>query len=601
MTTRRKFLQITSAVSSIKCIVPANRLWGKNPLSPRPSTQDRLTINQAAATVHPLATQSAMRILNQGGNAIDAAISAALVLGVVDGHNSGIGGGCLVLIRRSNGELLAIDGRETASELATESMYIRDGKPNSNLSQNGPLACGIPGQIAAMFSMSQRAGRLPWEQLFSDAINIASEGTVASRSVGRTIASEAEQLQLYPASKAIYFKQNGRPIQEGEILRQHDLSKTLENIAKEGPDWFYKGPFAINCSQYIQSIGGILTTQDFQSYQAIDRPPLRSSYREHQIIGFPPPSSGGMHIAQMLSMLEPFPISQWMRQNPVSYLHVLIETMKRAFADRAHWLGDSDFVNVPHTLLDASYLAERMKDFRLDKTTSNIQYGNPPGTDPNQPNPSRVPIPTTDNTESDKKHTTHLTTADSEGNWVAMTCTVNTSWGSKVTVPGTGVMLNNEMDDFAIAPGTPNAFGLVGSKANAVGPKKRPLSSMSPTIVLDKSNQPILTAGAAGGPKIINATLQVLLRVLDGKLDLDSAVAAPRIHHQWQPDKVYFENTIGKNTPTQFSENQIKELETLGHRLEPASALAICQAIERKDANLDASHDPRAQGTSLAE
>lgn len=601
MTTRRKFLQITSAVSSIKCIVPANRLWGKNPLSPGPSTQDRLTINQAAATVHPLATQSAMRILNQGGNAIDAAISAALVLGVVDGHNSGIGGGCLVLIRRSNGELLAIDGRETASELATESMFIRDGKPNSNLSQNGPLACGIPGQIAAMFSMSQRAGRLPWEQLFSDAINIASEGTAASRSVGRTIASEAEQLQLYPASKAIYFKQNGRPIQEGEILRQHDLSKTLESIAKEGPDWFYKGPFAINCSQYIQSIGGILTTQDFQSYQAIDRPPLRSSYREHQIIGFPPPSSGGMHIAQMLSMLEPFPISQWMRQNPVSYLHVLIETMKRAFADRAHWLGDSDFVNVPHTLLDASYLAERMKDFRLDKTTSNIQYGNPPGTDPNQPNPSRVPIPTTDNTESDKKHTTHLTTADSEGNWVAMTCTVNTSWGSKVTVPGTGVMLNNEMDDFAIAPGTPNAFGLVGSKANAVGPKKRPLSSMSPTIVLDKSNQPILTAGAAGGPKIINATLQVLLRVLDGKLDLDSAVAAPRIHHQWQPDKVYFENTIGKNTPTQFSENQIKELETLGHRLEPASALAICQAIERKDANLDASHDPRAQGTSLAE
>ncbi len=601
MTTRRKFLQITSAVSSINYIVPSNKLWGKNPLSLGPSTQDRLTINQAAATVHPLATQSAMRTLSQGGNAIDAAISAALVLGVVDGHNSGIGGGCLVLIRRSNGELLAIDGRETASELATESMYIRDGKPNSNLSQNGPLACGVPGQIAAMFSMSQRAGRLPWEQLFTDAINIASEGTPASRSVGRTIASEADQLRLYPASKAIYFKQDGRPIQEGDILRQPDLAKTLESIAKEGPDWFYKGPFATTCCQYLQSIGGILTPSDFQSYVAIDRPPLRTSYRDNQIIGFPPPSSGGMHIAQMLSMLEPFPIGEWMLQQPVSYLHVLIETMKRAFADRAHWLGDSDFVNVPHTLLDAPYLAERMRDFRLDKATSDIQYGNPPGTVPNQLNSSRTPTPTTENSESDKKHTTHLTTADSDGNWVAMTCTVNTSWGCKVTVPGTGVMLNNEMDDFAIAPGTPNAFGLVGSKANAVGPKKRPLSSMSPTIVLDKNNQPVLTAGAAGGPKIINATLQVLLRVLDGKLDVDSAVAAPRMHHQWQPNKVQFENTIGGNTPLQFSENQIKELEALGHRLEPASALAICQAIERRNTSLEASHDPRAQGASLAE
>lgn len=601
MTPRRKFLQIASAISSWNCLPTSNKIWGKNPLSPSPSAQDRLTLNQAAATVHPLATQSAMRILGQGGNAIDAAISAALVLGVVDGHNSGIGGGCLVLIRRSNGEILAIDGRETASELATESMYIRDGKPNPSLSQDGPLACGVPGQIAAMFSMSQRAGRLPWAQLFSDAIRIAFEGVEASRSVARTIASESTQLSTYPASKAIYFHPDGRPILEGEIFVQKDLANTLQLLAKEGPDWFYKGPFAMNCCRYLQSIGGILTTKDFQSYQAIERTPLRTSYREHQIIGFPPPSSGGMHIAQMLSMLEPFPIDQWMLQKQVSYYHVLIEAMKRAFADRAHWLGDSDFVNVPTTLLDASYLAERMSDFRLDRATSNVQYGNPPGTNPNQHNSTRTPKPNNENSESDKKHTTHLTTADADGNWVAMTCTVNTSWGCKVTVPGTGVMLNNEMDDFAIAPGTPNAFGLVGSKANAVGPKKRPLSSMSPTIVLDKNNQPILTAGAAGGPKIINATLQVLLRVLDGKFEVDSAVAAPRIHHQWQPDKVNFENEIGKNTPLQISANQIEELQGLGHRLETASALAICQAIERRDSSLEASHDPRAQGASLEE
>jgi gamma-glutamyltranspeptidase/glutathione hydrolase len=601
MTTRRKFLQITSAISSIPCIAPAGKLWGKSPLSPGPATQDRLTINQAAATVHPLATQSAMRILSQGGNAIDAAISAALVLGVVDGHNSGIGGGCLVLIHRSNGEILAIDGRETASELATESMYIRDGKPKSDLSQNGPLACGVPGQIAAMFSMSRRAGRLPWEQLFSDAITLASEGTAASRSVGRTIAAEAKQLSLYPASKAIYFKQNGSPIQEGDILQQKDLAKTLECIAKKGPEWFYNGPFAVTCCQYLQSVGGILTTNDFQSYTAIDRTPLHTSYREHQIIGFPPPSSGGMHIAQMLSMLEPFQIGQWMLQQPVSYLHVLIETMKRAFADRAHWLGDSDFVDVPPSLLDQSYLAERMRDFRLDQATFDIQHGNPLGINQNLPQKPNIQNSPGEYLESDKKHTTHLTTADADGNWVAMTCTVNTSWGSKVTVPGTGVMLNNEMDDFAIAPGTPNAFGLVGSKANAVGPRKRPLSSMSPTIVLDKNNRPTLTAGAAGGPKIINATLQVLLRVLDGKLDVDSAIAAPRIHHQWRPDRVYFENEIGKNTPPFITNDQVKKLEKLGHRFETSNALAICQAIERQGSKLEAAHDPRAQGTSRAE
>ena len=570
---------------------------------------DKLTINQAVATVHPLASQSAMRVLKAGGNAVDAAISAALVLGVVDGHNSGIGGGCLVLIRQANGEILAIDGRETASRHATQNMYLRNGEPVPDLSQSGPSACATPGQIAAMHQMSLKAGRLPWKSLFADSIRIAEEGHAASRSVGRSIAAETTELSKYRASKEIYFRSDTQPIREGDILVQRDLSNTLRQIADQGPEWFYQGQFAKACSEYIQSIGGILDIEDFGHYNALLREPLKSSYRGHQIIGFPPPSSGGMHIAQMLTMLERFPIADWITNAPEKYYHVLIEVMKRAFADRAHWLGDSDFVDIPKSLLDSDYLAERMSDFNLTEASKSIQHGIPPG----QPIGQRTDQSTGQNTgdsvdkrlppedPADKKHTTHLTTADLEGNWVAMTCTINTSWGSKVTVPGTGVMLNNQMDDFAIAPGTPNAFGLVGAQANAVGPGKRPLSSMSPTIVLDAMGEPILTVGAAGGPKIINATLQVILRVLDGKQDIASAIAAPRIHQQWRPEKTWFENFAGTDASSAIPASLIEVLESYGHRFESSTGLAISQGIQRQRDRLSATHDPRTQGLSVAE
>jgi len=562
---------------------------------------DRLTVNQAVATVHPLASQSAMRILKAGGNAVDAAISAALVLGVVDGHNSGIGGGCLVLIRQSNGEILAIDGRETASRHATQNMYLRNGEPVPELSQSGPLACATPGQIAAMHQMSLKAGRLPWKSLFEDSIRIANNGHTASRSVGRSIAAEATELSKYPASKEIYFRSNGQPIREGDFLIQRDLSNTLQQIADQGPEWFYQGPFAKSCSEYLRSIGGILDIEDFSHYAALLREPLRSSYRGHQVIGFPTPSSGGMHIAQMLTMLERFPIDDWIKNRPEKYYHVLIEVMKRAFADRAYWLGDSDFVDVPKSLLTSDYLAERMSDFDPTVASKSIQHGIPPGQRSDQKSGQSSDESLQPQVHSDKKHTTHLTTADLDGNWVAMTCTINTSWGSKVTVPGTGVMLNNEMDDFAIAPGTPNAFGLIGAQANAVGPRKRPLSSMSPTIVLDAMNEPILTVGAAGGPKIINATLQVILRVLDGKQDIASAIAAPRIHQQWRPEKTWYENLAGGDASSAIPASLIEVLESYGHRFESSTGLAISQGIQRQGNRLSATHDPRAQGLSVAE
>lgn len=554
--------------------------------------QERLTLNQAAATVHPLATQSAMRILRSGGNAVDAAISAALVLGVVDGHNSGVGGGCLVLIRRSNGQLLAIDGRETAGLAAHETMFVRDGKADPSLSQNGPLACGVPGQIAAFKQMHATSGRLDWKELFADAHRAASEGVAASKSIGRTIAAEADQLQKYPASRAIYFHPSGKPIAEGERLIQKDLANTLAMISEQGPQWFYDGPFATACETYLKSIGGILTREDFRNYQAKTRTAIRTPYRQYEVIGFPTPSSGGMHIAQMLMMLQPFPVGAWMRSRPDAYYHLLCEVMKRAFADRAYWLGDSDFVDVPEGLLDPTYALDRMSDFNPDQASMGIEHGWPADANQQANSPHGV------SSSEDKKHTTHLTTADDEGNWVAMTCTVNTSWGSKVTVPGTGVILNNQMDDFSISPGIPNAFGLIGSQANAVAAGKRPLSSMSPTMVLDSKGQPVLTAGGAGGPRIINATLQVLLRVLDGGYWVNQAVGAPRVHHQWQPDQLLIEDQIGVGTSLEISPDLRKQLMNLGHPLKASSSIAICQAIARQGDRLTAAHDPRAQGSS---
>jgi gamma-glutamyltranspeptidase / glutathione hydrolase len=554
---------------------------------------DRLTTNVGAATVHPLATQSASEAMRAGGNAIDAAIAAALVLGVVDGHNSGIGGGCLILSRLSNGTIVAVDGRETAGAAAYDTMFVRDGVADANLSQTGPLACGVPGQIAAMKRLHADHGRLAWNKLFDWAIAAAENGCPVSAATARTLAAEATDLARFASSKEIFLDRDGKPPREGELLVQKDLAKTLRSIAEQGAEWFYAGPFAANCAEYLQSIGGILTQEDFSGYRAIDRIPITTMYRGMSILGFPPPSSGGIHIAQMLQMMQPYPVREWYESSPIRFYHLLAECMKRAFADRAFWLGDSDFVSVPNGLLEPQYALDRMKDFDPSRATLGIERGSPPGShserrivDPAQPD------------GKDGKHTTHLTTADREGNWVAMTCTVNTSWGSKVTVPGTGVILNNEMDDFAIAPGTPNAFGLVGSQANSVAAGKRPLSSMSPTIVLDAKGLPVITCGAAGGPRIINATLQTLVRTIDCGQSIEEAIAAPRVHQQWRPDQLLVESEIGKGTSYEITEAIREGLKSLGHTVKPSSGLAVAQGIQRRGDQLLAAHDPRAKGTS---
>lgn len=588
MISRRQFVSQLAASASLGYWMAAGEELRAQDRGP-----SKLTSNHAAATVHPLATQAAMDLLRQGGNAIDAAVGAALVLGVVDGHNSGIGGGCLVLIRLADGRIRAIDGRETASAAASPELFCPEGKPDPRLSQTGPLACGVPGQIAAMGRMHRAHGVLPWENLFEHAIGIARDGHPASPSTARTLESEADDLNLYPASRGVLLKANGEPLREGDALIQRDLAQTLRSIAQHGADWFYTGDFAKTTCRYLASIGGVLSPSDFARYQALDRSPLATAYRNYSVVGFPPPSSGGIHIAQILKMLSPYDLASTFEKSNAQGYHLLAECMKRAFADRAYWLGDSDFVSVPNGLLDSHYLRARMEDFSFDSASANIQRGTPPGSEQNPYPSAEAPLPA-----DDRKHTTHLTVADRWGNWVAMTCTVNTSWGSKVMVPGTGVVLNNEMDDFSIAPGTPNAFGLIGSFANAVAPGKRPLSSMSPSLVLDAENLPCVTCGAAGGPRIISATLQILIRTLDFKQRITEAIAGSRIHHQWRPDSLSVETVSRTNDPYGISPQVIQGLESLGHTIRKSESLGIAQGIQRIGDQLLASHDPRSSGNS---
>jgi gamma-glutamyltranspeptidase / glutathione hydrolase len=583
---RRDWMRFTSAASlgwiasSGIMAHQAMPVWSQSPATDTlPAEGTYASGSNVAASVHPLATEAAISMYQKGGNAIDAAIAAALTLSVVDSHNSGIGGGCLAIVRTATGQVLALDGREMAPKLAHRDMYIRDGKPNGSLSQDGPMAVATPGQLAALYELSVKYGYLRWNELFEPAIVRAEYGFAIDRVLASRMAEEADIIRRYPETARILLKRDGSPYGKGELLLQPDLALTLTSIANSGPDWFYRGPFAKMVGDWMQQNGGILSADDFAAYQCQFREPIRSRYRGYDVIGMPPPSSGGVHVAQMLNILQEFPLPELWNSDPGQAYHLLLESMQLAFADRAHWLGDSDFVKVPRGLIDQVYartLAQKIS--RTQKTRFASHH---------------VPANATTDLFDDRKHTTHLTTADQHGNWVAITSTVNTSFGSKVIVPGTGVVLNNEMDDFSIAPNTPNAFGLVGSENNAIAPGKRPLSSMSPTLVLNDKQQPVLSCGAAGGPKIITAVLRILTAVLDQNLSVAAAVAAPRVHHQWQPDEAVVEERM--------PESILSDLKNRGHVTRSISASAIAQAIQwTSDGKLQAASDPRVPSRAMA-
>jgi gamma-glutamyltranspeptidase/glutathione hydrolase len=538
---------IAAAVLAFPTIATADE-----PLKPNVATSK----SGLVASVHPLATDAGVAALNRGGNAIDAAIATALTLGVVDQHNSGLGGGCFILIRRADGKLVAIDGRETAPAKATRDMYFRNGRPQPELSQSGPLAVATPGALAAYYLAVREHGKLKLADLALPAAEIAEQGFPFDKPSASALARTAAKLRELNGKHASLLKADGSPYAEGEIVKQADLARAYRAIAHEGPDWFYRGPFAAAVDRWMAEHGGILSAADFAAYRPIVREPLVTTYGGRTIVGFPPPSSGGVHVAQILNILENFDLGAIQARNPGEYQHVLAEAMKLAFADRAHWLGDPDFARVPRGLIDKKYAKSLAAKIDLAKATPVPGHGIPADAD------ERV----------FEKHTTHIAAADAAGNWVAITQTINTSYGSKVIVPGTGVVLNNEMDDFAIAPGTPNAFGLIGAEANAVAPGKRPLSSMSPTIVLEEG-QPVMTLGAAGGPTIINQVVQAIVRRFDLDLPLEECLGQPRIHHQWSPDLLRVE--------TRMDDVIEQALTGRGHKLTVTTAqIGVTQAIE---------------------
>jgi gamma-glutamyltranspeptidase / glutathione hydrolase len=524
------------------------------------------------ATVHPLATEAGLEAFRRGGNAIDAAIAVGLTLGVVDGHNSGIGGGCLILIRLANGRTIAIDGREVAPLAAYRNMFVRAGRVEPQLSQAGALAAGVPGALAAYNLANASFGKLPLRDHLNYAAHIAETGFTIDDSYARRLQSAAPELNLFEASRAIFLHADGSPKKSGEVLKQTDLANTYRAIANQGISWFYYGPFAVMTADWMARNGGLITSADFVLYQTIFREPLVTTYRDCTILGFPPPSSGGVHVAQILNMVEKFDLKKTGPQS-ADTIHIIAEAMKLAFADRAFWLGDPDYVKVPRNLVSKAYAAALAKVIDTNRVTAVL----------------RNSIPAAAEQDFFGKHTTHFSTADAAGNWVACTATINTTFGSKVVVPGTGVVLNNEMDDFAAQPGVANYFGLVGAEANSIAPRKRPLSSMSPTIVL-RGRNPIMALGAAGGPTIISQVLLALINVIDFEMPLDAALSQPRFHHQWRPDELRMESTIGEAVQ--------RELEKRGHKIAVIPSIGVTQAVGVNigRTNFVGSHDPRVNG-----
>jgi gamma-glutamyltranspeptidase/glutathione hydrolase len=530
----------------------------------------------AVATVDRMASQAGIEAMKKGGNAVDAAVAAALTLGVVNSYNSGLGGGCFILIRSAKGELVCIDGRETAPAAATPDMYVRHGAVVPGLSETGPLASGTPGELAACALALKTYGKLSLKEHLLAAAQIAEQGFPISARYAAALREQASELARFPASRAIFLKAEGAPREEGEIFRQPDLARTYRAIAENGPGWFYGGPFAQAAEQWMKGNQGIMTAADLAEYHAVLREPISTTYRDCTVVSFPPPSSGGVHVLEILNMLETRDFSD-PRFTEADRDHFTIEAMKLAFADRAYWLGDPDFAKVPRGLIRKDYARALAAKIDLTRASAVAGAGQPPDA-------AGDVFP---------KHTTHVSTADAEGNWVAMTATINTTFGSKAVIPGMGVLMNNQMDDFSAQPGVANHFGLVGAEANAIAPAKRPLSSMSPALVL-KDNRPILAVGAAGGPTIISQTLLNIVGVVDFGMDAQRAINEPKFHHQWKPDELKIERNMDRAL--------VADLVKRGHTVREVKFLGAAQAVglAPDGQGFLGAADPRVGGVALA-
>ncbi len=521
----------------------------------------------AVSSAHELATEAGMEILGQGGNAFDAAVAVSAALAVVEPASSGIGGGGFWLLHRAEDDFsIMVDGRETAPGAASRDMYLdEDGGVNRDLAINGPLSAGIPGAPAAWVHLAERYGTLPLAELLGPAIRLAEEGFPVDYKYQTLLNFRAHVMLRFPETAEI-FMPGGQVPETGALIRQPDLAETLKAVAEEGFDGFYRGAVAENLVAGTNAAGGIWSLDDLAGYQVAEREVIRTDYRGYELISAPPPSSGGVAIAQILNLIEPFDLAALDR---VERIHLLSEAMRRAYRDRALYLGDPDFVDMPiDMLLDPFYAAGLRAGIRMDRATPSAALA---------ADPSLLP-------ESD--NTTHFSLIDAEGNMVSATLTINLPYGSAFVPPGTGVLLNNEMDDFSAAPGVPNEYGLIGFDANAIEPGKRMLSSMSPTIV--RSEDRVAVLGTPGGSRIITMVLLGILDFIDGK-GPDSWVALPRFHHQYQPDEISLERNV-------LGEEEIAELEALGHEVSVlARPWGNMHGVmwDRARDSVEAAHDPR--------
>ena len=482
--------------------------------------------NGMVSTQHFLATAVGERILSRGGNAYDASIAIAFTLAVVLPRAGNIGGGGFMVIYDSQTQKpYSIDFREKAPQMSTRDMYLtEDGSFNDmNLSTLGYLASGVPGTVAGLWDVHQKFGSLPWNELLEDAIYFAENGFKITPFLGDILFNYSEALSIFPETKKIFQKHY--PNFKDKLLIQKDLANTLRIIASQGREGFYEGQIAKKIASEMKKNNGLITEDDLKKYNPIWRKPLISNYRDTQIITMGPPSSGGLHVIQMLNIVENYDLKN-IGHNSTNYINLLAEVMKYAYSDRSKYLGDPDFYDVPvEKIISKEYAAE---------INNNIDIGR--STPVNDIYPGKF-------LDKESHETTHFSVVDEEGNVVSMTYTLNSTFGSKVVIKGTGILMNNEMDDFSAAPGVPNQFNLLGADANAIAPYKRPLSSMTPTIVL-KNNELFFTTGSPGGARIISAVFQSILNIIDFKMNLEEATLAKRLHHQWYPDMLEFEFSI---------------------------------------------------------
>ena len=527
--------------------------------------------NGMVASQEAQATRIGLEILQRGGNAIDAAVAVGFALAVTLPRAGNLGGGGFMMIHHAeSGETVALDYREKAPAAAHRDLYLDEaGEVDKQKARFSYHSVGVPGSVAGLALALERFGSMTLAQVLAPAIRLAADGIVVTPDLAGSLRARQERLSAWPATKAIFFKPDGRSYGAGERLVQADLAWSLGLIAEEGPSAFYDGEIGALIAEDMAANGGLVTEEDLAAYEAVIRAPARGSYRGYEIASMPPPSSGGVHLVQILNILEGFPIGE-MGHNGAETIHHMAEAMKLAYADRSEYLGDPDFAVVPIKGLTAKAYADQLRQL-IDPAEARPAEAIRPG----QPQPY------------ESNETTHFSVMDKAGNVVSNTYTINFSYGTGIVAAGTGILLNNEMDDFSSKPGVPNAYGLIGGAANAIEAGKRPLSSMTPTIVF-RDGEPWLATGSPGGSRIITTTLQVIMNMIDHGMNIAAATAAPRVHHQWLPDALRVEQGLSPDTLTL--------LEMKGHAIEVKNAMGSTQSIQRTDQGFYGASDPRRPG-----